>query len=633
MAQPAPAHRDSGGLPPRSGGGTLTPAWLDELRARTLLSALVGRTVKLTKAGREFKGCCPFHQEKTPSFYVNDEKAFYHCFGCGAHGDAIRFLTEARGLPFLDAVKELAGPAGLELPAPDPRARERAEKAGGLIGATEAAAVWFATQLDGIEGAAARAYLDRRGLGQHARSAFGLGFAPDGRNRLAPALGQHKPAELVEAGLLIQPDGGGQPYDRFRGRLMIPIRDARGRVIAFGGRVMGDGEPKYLNSPETPLFDKGRTLFNLDRAAPAARKAGRVIVVEGYLDVIALDQAGIAEVVAPLGTALTEAQMARLWSLVDDPILCFDGDAAGRKASLRAAARALPVLRPGKTLRFALLPPGKDPDDLVREGGAEALEVAIADPVPLDRLLYEAERDAGDMARPEARAGLRARLNELAASCGDRLVAEEYRRGFTALFFEDYGWNKGERRTIASAALRLAADESRIDLYHHCLWAALKGLSQRPQLLSAAMEDLLALRIDQDDLRRWRTALCTAAERGTDLDVGVLEAILMTTHLPELLTVNLHKHLRFSFLRPGTDERQAVDQLVMLVKRLAEEGELAETERVLDAELVVAVNAGDQDEYTHVSAEIADIRAMREKFVDEALALLPEQAEQVAVAA
>ena len=272
---------------------SLTPAFLDELRARTSLSALIGKTTKLQKAGREHKGCCPFHQEKTPSFYVNDDKGFYHCFGCSAHGDAIRWLTEQQGLPFMDAVKELAQAAGMDVPAPDRQSAERAERQRGLHDVMQAAAEWFTQQLGGLDGASARALLERRGVSEATQRAFGFGYAPDTRGRLRAALTEFGDALLVEAGLLIQVEGKA-PYDRFRGRLMIPIRDARGRVIAFGGRIVGDGEPKYLNSPDTPLFDKGRTLYNLDRALPAARKAGRLFVVEGYMDVVALAQAGIA---------------------------------------------------------------------------------------------------------------------------------------------------------------------------------------------------------------------------------------------------------------------------------------------------------------------------------------------------
>jgi DNA primase len=288
---------------------SLTPAFLDELRARTLLSALIAPSVKLIKAGREYKACCPFHSEKTPSFYVNDEKGFYHCFGCGAHGDAIRFLTDARGLPFMDAVKELASKSGMDVPAPDPRTREKAERSAGLYEVMEAANRWFIEQLEGAEGSAARGYLKERGISEGTKKRFGFGFAPDSRGKLKNALERFGIDKLVEAGLLIKPDDGKEPYDRFRGRLTFPIRDARGRCIAFSARILGTGEPKYLNSPDTPLFDKGRTLFNLDLASAASRTTKRLIIVEGQMDVIALDQAGLGEAVAPLGTAVTEAQL------------------------------------------------------------------------------------------------------------------------------------------------------------------------------------------------------------------------------------------------------------------------------------------------------------------------------------
>ena len=277
---------------------TLSPAWLDELRARTTLSAVIAPSVKLIRAGREFKACCPFHNEKTPSFTVNDDKGFYHCFGCGAHGDAIRFLTDQRGMPFMDAVKELAAKAGMDVPAPDPRAKEQADRTASLTDIMAQVTAWFTEQLNGLPGVQAREYLNRRGIDAATAQRFGLGFAPDSRSGLKRALDKLGEDKLIETGMLIQPDEG-DSYDRFRGRLMIPIRDPRGRVIGFGGRIMGDGEPKYLNSPQTILFDKGRTLYNLDRAGPASRTAGRLIVVEGYMDVIALDRAGIAEAVAP----------------------------------------------------------------------------------------------------------------------------------------------------------------------------------------------------------------------------------------------------------------------------------------------------------------------------------------------
>ena len=416
---------------------TLSPQFLDELRSRTLLSTLIGRTTKLQKAGREWRACCPFHNEKTPSFYVNDDKGFYHCFGCSAHGDAIRWMTDQRGLPFMDAVKELAQAAGMELPAMDPRAAEKAEAAKGLHEACADAATWFTEQLNGLTGAGARDVLAKRGIKPETARAFGLGFAPDSRSGLKTALQDYGDPLLVEAGLLIKVEEKA-PYDRFRGRLMIPIRDPRGRTVAFGGRIIGDGEPKYLNSPETPLFDKGRMLFNLDKAAPASRKAGRLIVVEGYMDVIALAQAGFGEVVAPNGTAVTEAQLERMWRLSDVPILCLDGDSAGQKAAIRAAHRAMPLLAPGRSLAFVTLPQGQDPDDLVRQKGPAAFEALLKEPEPLVDRLWASELAAEPLDTPEQKAGLKARLADLAKTIADQNVAHEYQAEFRRRFDETF---------------------------------------------------------------------------------------------------------------------------------------------------------------------------------------------------
>ena len=424
---------------------SLTPAFLDELRARTTLSTLIAKSVKLQRAGKEFRACCPFHDEKTPSFYVNDDKGFYHCFGCGAHGDAIRWMTDQRGLPFIDAVKELAQAAGLDMPEQDRRAAEKAERAKGLHELMSEAATWFTERLNGIEGAEARAVLQRRGITAETARNFGLGFAPDSRGKLKEALKSYGDPMLVESGMLIAVEGK-EPYDRFRGRLMIPIRDVRGRVIAFGGRIIGEGEPKYLNSPETPLFDKGRTLYNLDRAQAAARKADRVIAVEGYMDVIALAQAGFGEVVAPLGTALTEHQLERLWRLSEVPLLCFDGDGAGQKAALRAAHRALPMLAPGRSLAFVTLPQGLDPDDLVRTQGPAAFESLLARPEPLVDRLWVSEVAAGPLDTPEQRAGLKRRLTELAEQIQDPNVKHEYIAEFRARADQQFGRGPREFR-------------------------------------------------------------------------------------------------------------------------------------------------------------------------------------------
>ncbi|MEJ7935656.1 DNA primase [Sphingobium sp. AN558] len=536
---------------------SLTPAFLDELRARTSLSTLIGRTVKVQKAGREYKACCPFHNEKTPSFTINDEKGFYHCFGCGAHGDAIRWMTDQRGLPFMEAVKELAQAASMEVPAPDLRAAKRAEQAKGLHDVMASAQFFFEQQLGGIDGAEARAYLQKRGITNAACRAFGFGYSPDSRGRLKAALKDYGDALLVEAGLLIDPDGAEadsektikrESYDRFRGRLMLPIRDIRGRVIAFGGRILGQGEPKYLNSPDTPLFDKGRTLYNIDRASPASRTTGRIIVVEGYMDVIALAEAGFGDVVAPLGTALTEHQIDRIWKMVDVPVLCFDGDAAGQKAAIRAAMRALPMLRPGHSLAFATLPTDQDPDDLVRAQGPAAFEAVLAAAEPLVERLWKYEHDAAPLDTPEQRAALKQRLAGITDAIAHPDIRAHYLRAFKdrydALFFgrASYtaaqrpsggqragGWQR-DRRGNWKAPLPPAGGEARAigatGLEQRLLRAILASLLRHPDQIPQHRETLSGLRIGDPILARLLAAMISASFRKETVETQGILTIL-----------------------------------------------------------------------------------------------------------
>ena len=447
----------------------LSPQWLDELRARTSLSAVIQRTTRLQKAGREWKACCPFHDEKTPSFYVNDAKGFYHCFGCQAHGDVIRWMTDQRGLGFIDAVKELASEAGMELPAPDPQAAKKAERRLGLIDAMEAAQDWFVFNLAAPGGAETRAYLERRGIAPELAASFGFGLAPNERQAMPRALSDFPEPMLQEAGLRAANEDG-EAYDRFRNRLTLPIHDARGRVIAFGGRILDPASkaPKYLNSPDTPLFDKGRNLYNLDRAAPAARKAGRMVVVEGYMDVVALAGAGVDEAVAPMGTALTAAQIELLWRHAEVPVLCFDGDAAGRRAALKAIGRALPLLKPGHSLAFVHLPQGQDPDDLIRAEGGQAMQRLLADPTTLLDALWQAERDGASLATPEDKAGLKARLIEATEAIAHPDIRSLYRRElldrFSAFAYPPRKpWTPGGRpapRPVASSTSRRSLPEA-----------------------------------------------------------------------------------------------------------------------------------------------------------------------------
>src|ERR1700757_2269411 len=408
-----------------------TPQFLDEVRARLPVSEVVGKRVRLKKAGREWKGLSPFQQEKTPSFTVNDQKGFYHDFSSGKHGNIFDFVMETEGVGFIEAVERLAAMAGLALPAATPEAERHEQRRKTLYDVMECAAKFFADTLASRNGAKARGYLGDRGLSPATQLQFRLGYAPPDRFALKEYLGaQGIPTEdMVEAGLLVGGDDIPLPYDRFRDRVMFPITDLRGRVIAFGGRALEKEVPaKYLNSPETPLFQKGDNLYNLASARAAAHKGASLIVVEGYVDVIAMVTAGFAASVAPLGTALTENQLALLWKMADEPVLCFDGDRAGQKAAWRAADLALPQLKPGKRLRFALLPEGQDPDDLARTGGRGAIEEVIAAARSLSDVLWSREIEGGSFATPERRAALEARIGEIANSIRDEVVRRYYRQ-------------------------------------------------------------------------------------------------------------------------------------------------------------------------------------------------------------
>ena len=560
---------------------TLSPQWLDELRARTVLSAVIAPSVKLIRAGREWKACCPFHNEKTPSFTVSDEKGFYHCFSCQAHGDAIRFLTDHRGMMFMDAVKELAAKAGMEVPAPDPVAKERADRAASLTDVMAEVAKWYCEQLNGLSGAAARDYLKRREIDSETCQRFSLGFAPDNRTSLKRALGKLGEDRLVETGMLIRPEDGGETYDRFRGRLMFPIRDPRGRVIGFGGRILGNGEPKYLNSPDTVLFDKGRTLYNIDRASSASRASKRLIVVEGYMDVIALDRAGISEAVAPNGTAVTEAQLERMWRLDPSPILCFDGDAPGRKAAVRAATRALPLIRPDRTLRFVELPAGQDPDDVIKLGGREAFEALIENPEPLDARLWRHEFEAQPLSTPESWAGLKQRLVDHSSIIGHADLARMYREDWLARFYE-------QRRPATAASLPRvqhrgtfrngrfvppkppvgshARSIAEVGIDAPTARALILGFANFPEELPAHCEQLAAIDIADKSTARMRDELVNAAFSGATLDREAVATILGddgATGSKALSTMG------FSFTRRDSDPDRARSDLAAAVEIIA----------------------------------------------------------------
>lgn len=407
-----------------------SPRFVEELRDRMRITDVIGRKVKLVRKGNRSLGLCPFHNEKTPSFNVNADKGFYHCFGCGVHGDVITFVMETEGLSFPEAIEKLASEAGMELPARDERDEAREKSRRSLYDVMEFAAAFFEAELKGARGAKARAYLEGRQLSGASVEPFRLGFAPDSRTALKDHLAAKNVSveEMIEAGLVGMPDDGGAPYDRFRGRVIFPIADVRGRVIAFGGRTLDpDGKPKYLNSPETPLFKKSAVLFNFAPARKAASQGATLIAVEGYVDVIALVAAGFPGAVAPLGTALTEEHLQMMWRIAPEPVLCFDGDAAGIKAARRGIDLALPLLEPGQSLRFALLPEGQDPDDLIRARGSQAMQAVLDEAQPLDEMLWRREIAGIDLSTPERRAGAEVKLLKHLREITDPKVREHYR--------------------------------------------------------------------------------------------------------------------------------------------------------------------------------------------------------------
>lgn len=563
----------------------LPPQFLDEIRSRLTLSSVIGRTVKLIKAGREYKACCPFHKEKTPSFTVNDEKGFFHCFGCGAHGDVFAYEMQAGNLSFREAVEKLAAQAGLEVPRESPQAREEARRRADLYDVVEAACRFFEAQLRLPVGKEGLAYLRRRGLDDATIARFRLGYAPPAPHG---ALGPLRAAlnregiedhQIVEAGLLKRRDDGGL-YDYFRDRVLFPITDRRGRVIAFGGRILTDAQPKYLNSPDTPLFHKGSVLYGLAQAREAAGQRGEIIVTEGYMDVIALSRAGFPQSVAPLGTALTETQIEELWKLADEPLLCFDGDAAGQRAAARAADRALPLLRPGKSLRFALIPGGQDPDDLLREAGPQAMRGVLDQARALLDVLWTQALEGRSLETPERRAALEADLDAIVQRITDRGVQSHYRSAVRDRLWQLF---RGQRRgqgggggtfvpaargkggkpgkggwqpALPQPALPQPSERTAETLRHRILLATLIA---HPALADAVGERLGLLEYPDARLDKLREGVLMVLGRQPALDseglVDQLRSNGFGEELDALLNSDVFAHARFA--RPDADLEMA----------------------------------------------------------------------------
>ena len=505
---------------------SLPPAFLDMLRLRRPLATVVGQGVRLVRRGREYVGLCPFHKEKTPSFTVNEDKGFYYCFGCGAHGDVIDFVMHSDGVSFKEAVERLSREAGIEVPRSSPQEREKAKRQATLLEVMEAAAAFYERQLRLPAGQAGRAYLHGRGLAEETIARFRLGFAP-GANACKAALKREGVAEDVmrAAGLLVQPDEDRPSYDTFRERVMFPITNIRGQVIAFGGRVLGTAQPKYLNSPDTALFQKGTVLYGLAQARDPAIAQGTLVVTEGYMDVITLAEAGFPHVVAPLGTALTEEQMTQAWRLAPEPVLCFDGDGAGQRAAARAAERVLPLLKPGVSVRFALLPEGKDPDDLVRTEGAFALATLLEAALPLSEALWRSLWAGRKPATPEQWAALEQDIKTLTERIADLSIRSNYRSFL-------YEWLRTER---AKRQHRGGAGRRSQKQTHNTPLAFPHGTPLMPRITELTERVFTAFLLAHPPVLIHHAEQAAEALAGNKDLAGVIEsAVLVLTERPEL---------------------------------------------------------------------------------------------------
>ena len=533
---------------------SLPPGFLDDLRTRTSLSQVVGRKVmwdarKSNQAKGDMWAPCPFHQEKSASFHVDDRKGFYYCFGCHAKGDAISFIRETENVGFMDAIEMLAQEVGMPVPKRDPLAQEKSDQRSQLTDVMEQAVQFYRLQLNTAAAAEARAYLIRRGLSEATQNRFDMGFAPEARQGLFQHMTSKGVAaeQLVEAGLCAQPEDGGAPYDRFRGRILFPIRDARDRCIALGGRSLDpNARAKYLNSPETVLFDKGRNLYHHKPAREAAGKGQPLIVAEGYMDVIALVEAGFGAAVAPLGTAVTEHQLALLWRIAPEPIIALDGDTAGLRAAYRVIDLALPLLEAGQSLRFAMMPQGQDPDDVIRAGGPAALQVLLDKALPMVDLLWQREIQGKVFDSPERRAMLDKVLREKIGMIRDPSIRSHYGSAIKELRWSLFGngrqqarlghWGKNVKIdaliTTKQSALAQAADQRPGHLREAVILAA---LIKTPSLVEEFQEPLESLPCSDSQHRQIQNILLSQAVANSEGVTGAIEAALGSSSLEAFL--------------------------------------------------------------------------------------------------
>ncbi len=609
---------------------------LDEIRARLPTSVVVGRRVQLKKRGREWVGLSPFTQEKTPSFTVNDVKGFYHCFSTSKHGDIFSFVMETEGLSFPEAIEKLAGEAGVALPKFEQRAEQKQvyDQNQRLLAACEAACVYFEGVLMRPEAGAARAYMEKRGLLGKAQKEFRLGFATGERFALRDALTNQgfSKEELMLSGLLIHGDDIPVPYDRFRDRIIFPIQDAKGRVIAFGGRAMAaDAQAKYLNSPETPLFHKGHTVFNIHRARKAAHEAGQLLIAEGYVDVIALAMHGFMYAVAPLGTALTEEQLALIWRMTPVPTLCFDGDKAGLKAAYRAVDTAMPHLEPGKSLNFAFLPQGQDPDDLLKTGGAQAMHNVLAAQEPLIQVLWRRETSAHTHDTPEARALLERDIHKLAQRIKNPDVARHYgaelNKNLEALLGtakqaeqDKRPWARGQGGGYQKDRFNKAPAVYRPSVAQHVIAhnnalaveaGFILGVVAFPQLLDEHLDDVLNIPISDPSVEKLRRQLvaiiCAQPDIANEQLLIALDGAGATGHLQHARTL---VHREQTFTNPETNAQKAMLAWHNNLKRHLKYQQLAADLKQAEADFVASEREEDWQRQIALKNELDALMAL-----------------------
>lgn len=512
------------------------PEFIEDLRQRVPLSDIVGKRVKLTRKGRRFSGLCPFHSEKTPSFSVVDDQGFYHCFGCGVHGDAISFLRETDGLEFMEAVERLASMAGLAVPQSAPEDPQRTRQRKAALDILEETTKFFQAGLQRSDGQTAARYLQTRGLGQEALATYRLGYAPRGGLRAALSARGFTDDDMLAAGVIRRSDRDGELFDYFRDRVMFPIEDKQGRVIAFGARALGDAQPKYLNSGEGPTFSKKTVLYGWVQAREGLRRKLPLLVAEGYMDVIAIQQSGVATAVAPLGTALTEEQIAHLWKLHDEPVLCFDGDAAGQRAQKRALERLLPLLQPGKSARLAMLPSGQDPDDLLRSEGGDGLLKVISTASSLIDSLWTSFAAEHDLRQPEQRAEFWQAVRGQVRQIGHNQVRSAFADEVEARIAAMRAAGRGQARGGPAGPLRPRVRRPAAGVIHrHRAVCAL--ILAHPELVPEMYESLLQIDSGDVGLEGLKKAAIDAVIRDPDLDAAALKHHLEGLNLTDAIDV------------------------------------------------------------------------------------------------